>query len=127
VKTDYVYISTEDLGDLPEAGFEITGEILSGVGGVRATDVELSFNDAQCGRTPTGYRCIVPDIAIAPTLTVSNYFKANKMLFGCSPASEGGLGPGVHVHGANNSTTFTLPKANMPSADIVIEDTPCAN
>jgi len=125
--TDMVYISTEDFGVVDLVGFEITGEILSGVGGVKATDVELSFNEAQCGRTPTGYRCVVPEIAIGPTLTVSNYYKANQTLYACSPASEGGLGTGTYVHGADNSTTFDLKKEENLTANIVIEDSPCAN
>jgi hypothetical protein len=48
-------------------GFTITGDILSGVGGVRAADVEISFNEAQCARTPTGFMCAVPNLA-------SNFF-----------------------------------------------------
>ena len=115
----------DDDDDIPEVGYEITGDILSGVGGVRAADVELSFNEAQCGRTPTGYTCIVPDLAVSPTLTVSNYKKGTKMLYACSPAAEGGLGPGVHLH-FPNSTTFALPKVDKPSADIVIEDSVCS-
>lgn len=124
LETDYVYINTLDSGIPSVVGFEIIGEILSGVGGVRATDVELSFNEAQCGKTPTGYRCVVPNLAILPTVTVSNYFKTNKTLYACSDADEGGLGDGVDLHDPN-STTFDLPKANKPTADIVIEDTPC--
>jgi len=121
-KLDYLYINTLDSGIPPVAGVEISGEILSGVGGVRATDVDLSFNEVQCGRTPTGYRCVVPNLAIGPTLTVSNYYKANKILYACS---VGGLGSGVHVHGVDNSTTFGLSGAITSPADIVIEDTPC--
>jgi hypothetical protein len=123
-KLDFVYINTLDSGIPPVVGFEITGEILSGVGGVRATDVELVFNEAQCGRTPTGYRCVVPSLAINPTLTVNNYYKANRMLYGCSEGA-GDLGTGTYVHGADNSTTFGLPSANLPTANIVIEDSPC--
>jgi hypothetical protein len=99
-------------------GFTITGNILSGVGGVRAADVEISFNEAQCGRTPTGFKCIVANLASGPTLTVSNYFKINKTLYACSDALSGPSSSG-------SSTTFNLPVRELLTADIVIEDTPC--
>jgi Tfp pilus assembly protein PilV len=100
-------------------GYTISGDILSGVGGVRAADVELSFNEAQCGRTPTGYKCVVASLASSPTLTVSNYFKVNKNLYACSDALS-------ELYSSASSTTFDLPVgANLLTAAIVIEDTPC--
>ena len=121
--TDFVYIDTQDLGDLPVPGFEITGEIRSGVGGVRAVDVQLTFSDAQCGKTPNGYRCVVPDLANNPQLTVYNYSKANRNLYACSDGAAG-LGIGADLHDPN-STTWLLPLQDKPTADIVIEDSPC--
>jgi len=100
-------------------GFTITGDILSGVGGVRAADAEISFNEAQCGRTPTGFKCIVANLASGPTLTVSNYFKTNKALYACSDVLS-------ESSSSDSSTTFNLPVGlELPTADIVIEDTPC--
>jgi len=100
-------------------GFIITGDILSGVGGVRAADVELSFNEAQCGRTTTGYKCVVANVASNPTLTVSNYYKVNKNLYACSDLLSG------TAYG-DSSTTFDLPiGVELLTAEIVIEDTPC--
>ncbi len=100
-------------------GFSVSGEILSGVGGVRAVDVEISFNEAQCGRTPTGYLCNVPNVASGPTLTVSNYSRANRTLYACSDVLSGPASGG-------SSTTFNLPVGfELTGADIVIEDTPC--
>ena len=100
-------------------GFIISGDILSGVGGVRAADVELSFNEAQCGRTPTGYKCVVASLALSPTLTLSNYFKVNKNLYACSDVLS-------EIVASDSSTTFDLPVgANLLTAEIVIEDTPC--
>ena len=100
-------------------GFTITGDILSGVGGVRGADVEISFNEAQCGRTPTGFKCIVAKLASSPTLTVSNYFKANRTLYACSDVLSGPSSSG-------SSTLFNLPAdQDLPTADIVIQDTPC--
>ena len=100
-------------------GFIVTGDILSGVGGLRAADVELSFNEAQCGRTPTGYKCVVANVATGPTLTVSNYYKASKNLYACSDLLS-------EVASSDSSTTFDLPVGvELLTADIVIEDTPC--
>ena len=100
-------------------GFVITGDILSGVSGFRAADVELSFNEAQCGRTTTGYKCIVASLASGPTLTLSNYYKVNKNLYACSDDLYG------TAYG-DSSTTFDLPVGvEILTADIVIEDTPC--
>ena len=121
--TDLVYVDTDDDGTPYLFGFEITGEILSGIGGVRATDVELSFKEAQCGRTPTGYKCIIPELAVSPTLTVSNYFKNNRTLYACSDAMAVVLNG--HVHGDNPSTTFDVSGSIISPADIVIGDSPC--
>jgi hypothetical protein len=100
-------------------GFTITGDILSGVGSVRATDVEISFNEAQCGRMPTGFMCVVANVASGPTLTVSNYSRANRTLYACSDVLSGPASGG-------SSTTFNLPVGfERTGADIVIEDTPC--
>jgi hypothetical protein len=119
---DFLYIDTLDSG-LPQiAGFEIKGDIVSGVGGVRSVDVLVSSTEAECGKTPTGYRCIVPALAASPTLTVSNYIKANQELYACSPAAEGGLGDGSQ---AGTSATFDLPSKNLPAAKIVIQNSPC--
>jgi len=100
-------------------GIVITGDILSGVGGFRAADVELSFNEAQCGRTTTGYKCVVANLASGPTLTVSNYYKVNKILYACSDDLSG-------TADSDSSTTFDLPVGvELLTAEIVIEDTPC--
>ncbi len=120
---DFVHINTVDAGVPTVAGVKISGKILSGVGGVRAADVVLSFNEAQCGRTPTGYTCIIPTLAVSPTLTVSNYFKRNQDLYACSDQMVE-LG---HVFGDSSSTTFTLSGlTNKSSANIVIQDSACA-
>ena len=100
---DFLYIDTVDDGLPQVVGFEIKGEIVSGVGGVQARDVMVSSNEAECGRTPTGYRCVVPLLASGPTLTVDGYSKANQLLYACSPEAEGGLGAGAQ---GDNTATF---------------------
>lgn len=122
----FLNIDTGDGASEDVAGFIISGDILSGVGGVRAIDVEITFNEAQCGKTPTGYRCIVPGLAVDPSLTVSNYFKNNRTLLGCSDPPPGGLGTGSESGtGRSHTTTFALPKRNLSGADIRIETSPC--
>jgi len=121
-ETDYLHIDTVDSGVPTVAGVTITGGIRSGVGGVRAADVALSFNEAMCGKTPTGYKCIVPNVAVDPTLTISNYYKKNQNLYACSDQ----LVELNNVFGTNSSTTFTLSGSISSPADIVIQDTACA-
>jgi hypothetical protein len=120
-ETDYVHIDTVDDGTPYEGGLTIIGEISSGVGGVQATGVEVSNDEAQCGRTPTGYKCIVPALAASPTLIISNYVKKNQTLYACSDD----LAELLHVHAGDNSTTFDL-SGTIPSvANIVIQNSPC--
>jgi len=62
----------------------IKGVITSGVNGLKATDVLIEGDQANCNRLPEGYICefssIVPDI----TLKVFNYKKQNLTLAACS-------------------------------------------
>jgi type II secretory pathway pseudopilin PulG len=118
---DLLWVDTTDEGLPPVSGFEITGQITSGVGGVKAVDAVISFSEAECGRSPTGYKCIVPTLATGPTMTISNYYKANQPLYACSAA----LTIKSSTSGSDNSTTFYLPKASLSLADINIQNTPC--
>jgi len=116
-----VYIATTGTPtDYP--GTTVVGDISSGVGGVRASDVEISFDEAQCGRTAMGYACVYPVGGGVPTLTVSNYYKANKTLYACSDTMDI---VGDQVTGVDASTTFDLSTAVDGQADIVIQDSSC--
>jgi len=108
-------------------GTRVEGLIQSGVGGVRALDVVITFNEAQCGRSTIGYTCIYPDLAAGPTLTVSNYTKAGKTLYACSDGLD--IVPNGQVTGDNAYTTFDLESwfnlyPDVPP-DISIQDDPC--
>jgi prepilin-type N-terminal cleavage/methylation domain-containing protein len=108
------------------SGILISGQILSSVPGLKASDVEIvATEDAQCDRTLTGFECELLDGAINPRLTVSNYFKRNVELFACSSV--------LAVNGTEHSgdtpdrnwTRFNLPGAAMINADIVLKAGSC--
>jgi hypothetical protein len=108
------------------SGIVISGQILSSVPGLKASDVEIvATEDAQCDRTLTGFECELLDGAINPRLTVSNYFKRNVELYACSSV--------LAVNGTEHSgdtpnlnwTRFNLPGAGMVNADIVLKAGSC--
>ena len=115
----------EDPPPPQDTGYIITGDITSSVPGLKASDVEIEFSDANCDRTSTGYQCVVPFLANNPRLTVRNYFKLTKLLFACSDIFD--------VHGnehsgespALNWTRFNLPKSNVSGGHIVIRENSC--
>jgi prepilin-type N-terminal cleavage/methylation domain-containing protein len=123
---DLFAVSTDGSTPAPDGGYLITGSITSSVGGVQAADVEIeAANGAQCDRTLTGFECIVPFAASNPRLTVSNYFKNNKVLLACSTmlsingTDHSGTDP------AQNWTRFNLPLTNLPNANIIIKQDFC--
>ena len=95
------------------------------VPGVKAADVEIVATDAQCDRTNTGYECVLEMFANNPRLTVSNYFKRNKVLVAC--------GMGLTINGTEHSgdipgsnwTRFNLPDEEFLDANIVIREDSC--
>lgn len=99
----------------------VVGEITSAVGGVKASDVEISSTGAQCDRTNTGFECVIESGASSPRLTVSNYKKQGKTLVGCSDVLE--------VQGSDTSsnpwTRFNLPLVSTGVANIVIKEDTC--
>ena len=109
-------------------GYQVSGTITSTVGGVKASDVEISTsNGAQCNRTNTGYECVIPYSASNPRMTVSNYFKQNKNLIACSDIL-GTYGASQSVStSSDNWTRFNMPQtADITNAHIVIiESTYC--
>jgi prepilin-type N-terminal cleavage/methylation domain-containing protein len=112
----------------PLSGIIICGDISSAVGGVKAADVEIVATDAQCDRTNTGYECVIESGASNPRLTVSNYFKLNKALFGCSEV----LGTNGTEHSGETPSAnwtrfdlFDLPSTSICNAHIVIKENSC--
>jgi type IV pilus modification protein PilV len=109
----------------PLSGIVIAGTITSSIPGLKAADVEISASDAQCDRTNTGYECVLEAEATNPRLTVSNYFKRNRVLVACAN--------GLTIHGTehsgstpqNNWTRFTLPDEELLDANIVIREDTC--
>ena len=110
----------------PLSGIIISGDILSSVGGVKAADVEIVATGAQCDRTLTGFECDIESGANNPRMTVSNYFKQNKVLLACSEV----LAPNGTEHGGGdtieqNWTRFNLPLGTTPDATIIIKEDSC--
>jgi hypothetical protein len=110
----------------PLSGITVAGNISSSVGGVKATDAEISATNAQCDRTNLGYECVIESGAVNPRLTVSNYFKRGKVLLACSDE----LDPNGTEHSsgdspANNWTRFNLPSTGTLTAHIVIREDSC--
>ena len=103
----------------------MAGNITSAVPGLKAADIEIVPTDAQCGRTNTGFKCVIESTATNPRITVSNYFKLGKVLLACSDE--------LTVHGqehsgeslTNNWTRFNLPAASTSTAHIVIREDSC--
>jgi len=62
----------------------IKGIITSGVPGLRATDIQIEGDNANCNRSPDGYACEFPDDATEVALKVFNYKKQNTILAACS-------------------------------------------
>jgi len=99
----------------------VDGLIQSAVGGVKASDVEIAFTEAQCDRTSEGFECYIETDADSPTLTVSNYEKANKVLLACSEV----LTLDAYTPGPNGWSRFFLPTETTHNADIVIRENSC--
>lgn len=63
----------------------IKGLIMSGVRGLKATDVEIEGDQAYCNRSPDGYVCEFLSSSSDVTLKVFSYKKQNAVLAACSP------------------------------------------
>jgi len=119
-KIQYLYTLASDPNSPPPLStIVISGTITSGVGGVKAADVEISASGAQCDRTNTGYECVLIIGANNPRLMVTNYDKNNKIILACSTVLT------LHDQSANSWTRFDLPNIVTPDADIVIAQDVC--
>jgi prepilin-type N-terminal cleavage/methylation domain-containing protein len=103
----------------PLSGIIISGEIISSVPGVRASDVEIEATGAACDRALTGYECNLFLGETKPRLRIFNYGKGPQVILGCSDVLET---HGVsHVStGGENWTRFNLPLSMTSGADIIL-------
>jgi type IV pilus modification protein PilV len=109
----------------PLSGVVVTGEIVSAVSGVKASDVEIEASGSLCDRTLTGYECANLLGVVNPRLTVRNYFKMMRTLVACSDLL---LINGTEHSGSDpssNWTRFDLPLASLEDANIVIREDSC--
>ena len=104
----------------PTVGDVVAGDFTSTVGGVKASDVEISGqNGAVCNRTNTGYECTVT--TSGATLKVMNYFKTSKTLRACSTALTIDSFGTSTSDAAGNWTVFLMPvSTTLSNANIVI-------
>lgn len=101
--------------------YVVSGQIISSINGFKASDVEISFEDAQCNRTSIGFECLVEIGTNNPRLTVLNYYKQNTIRVACSnELSIQGIGTG-----SNGWTRFNLPTGGTSTADIIIRLDQC--
>lgn len=122
-ETYYMYALAVDYSSPPPlSGDTVTGTITSSVVGMKAADVEIYGQDAQCDRTNTGFECVIEATANNPYIKVTNYVKANKVLLVCSeelqnrePYNEGG----------RDWTRFRLPTGGSITVTIVIKENSC--
>ena len=122
-ETYYMYALAVDYSSPPPlSGDTVTGTITSSVVGMKAADVEIYGQDAQCDRTNTGFECVIEATANNPYIKVTNYVKANKVLVACSeelqtrePYNENG----------RDWTRFRLPTGGSITVTIVIKENSC--
>jgi len=125
-ETYYLYALAVDFSSPPPlSGDTVSGSITSAVGGVRASDVEIVATGAQCDRTNTGFECAIEANPNNPRLTVSGYFKQNKVLVACSTMTINGTEHSGDSP-SQNWTRFDLPTGdNYVDINIVIKEGSC--
>lgn len=117
-----LYVDANSSEPPPPMGTTIVqGNITSAVGGVKASDVEISSIGAQCDRTNEGFYCVLETGADERSLTVTNYEKRNKILRACSEVLE----IDVYTAGTGAWTRFFLPNEQTSNAHIVIREDTC--
>ena len=109
----------------PATSITVTGDILSSVGGVKGADVEITGTSATCDRTLTGFECTMTGGAVNPRIKISNYFKRNKVLVGCSSTLATYAISSSATDISLNFTTFTLPMTSITGQHIVIKENTC--
>ena len=110
----------------PPSGFIISGDIVSSVGGVQATDAQISGSTGVvCSRTQTGFTCFQDESATAARITVSGYYKnAGTDLWACADSDE--LTDPAYVYaGPNKSASWALPGTDLSGITINIQNTFC--
>jgi type IV pilus modification protein PilV len=127
-ETYYLYALAIASGTPPDlSGEELSGDIISSVNGLKVSDVEIEAQNAQCGRTNTGYKCALEDLQGADAiLRVFNYSLGQQRLVACSEdLPMKGTHEHVSVNGVGNWTKFILPILGATDVHIVIKADSC--
>jgi len=105
----------------------IKGVITSGVNGLRATDILIEGDQANCNRLPEGYICEFSSVVSDITLKVFNYKKQSLTLAACSTTLTS-LSSGTDANG-RGFTYFNLspspPLDPATSHDVSIQEGSC--
>lgn len=94
----------------------LRGLISSGVNGLKATDVQVEGDNANCNRLPNGYICEFSSTSTDVTLKVFNYKKQNTILAACS-ATLSQLSSGTDTNG-RGFAYFNLSSEPLPDIDV---------
>lgn len=106
----------------------VAGLITSGVPGLRATDIRIEGDNANCNRTPDGFICEFSAAQTGITLKVFNYKKQNLILAACSGTLPS-LSSGTDANGRGFTYFDLSPSPALDPAishDISIQADDCA-
>ena len=106
----------------------ISGTIVSGVNGLKASDISVEGSNANCNRTPNGYACEFSGTATPVTLKVYGYKKAGLTLAACS-ATMSQTSSGTDANGRGFAIFDLYPSPPLDgtvSHDISIQEGACS-
>jgi len=106
----------------------VAGFITSGVAGLRATDIQIQGDNANCNRTPDGFICEFSSSQTGITLKVYDYKKQNLILAACSSTLTS-LSSGTDANGRGFTYFDLSPSPALDPAishDISIQADGCA-
>jgi hypothetical protein len=125
-ETFYMYALAVDYSSPPPlSGDTVSGTITSAVPGVKAADVEIEAQDAQCDRTNIGFECVIETTANNPQIKVSNYSKQNTRLVACADGLTVQGQEHYSENGVGNWTRFDLPTGGSFEVTIIIKQDSC--
>jgi type IV pilus modification protein PilV len=125
-ETYFMYALAVDYSSPPPlSGDTVSGTITSAVPGVKASDVEIEAQDAQCDRTNTGFECVIEADANNPLIKIFNYDKRNTRLVACAVGLTVQGQEHFSENGIGNWTRFNLPTGGTFTVTIVIKQDSC--
>jgi hypothetical protein len=111
-------------GGTAPAGSSFAGTISSTVGGVKAAQTMMTgTNGAVCTKDAENFNCFVFEGSASPTITITNFDKANTVLYICSPTE----GVGVSNSASPQTAVIDLSglSGDITDVSLVIQDQAC--